>query len=75
MNEDNDELAEKLGDGWEICGFDVAMMAAGAVAQYILLRKDNSVGVFTLVANGSNELGRGFKLISPPPPRKKGFFG
>lgn len=77
MTSENDELGEMLADGWEVCGYDVSMMAAGAVAQYILLRKDNSLATFTVLNNGAREIARSASVLTPKqePPPKKGFFG
>lgn len=75
--EPEDEIATYLNDGWDIAGYSVCMLAAGATAQYILLRKGNSLATCTVLINGANELGRGVNILTPKttPPRKKGFFG
>lgn len=75
MTEEKDELADMLADGWEIAGYSQLMMALGATSDQILLRKGNSVAVFSTVNNGGKEMGRGVRMISPKPPAKKGFFG
>ena len=64
----DDELGSLLNAGWEIAGYDVAMMAMGATAQYILLRKGNSLGTFSIVINGGQELARGFSVLTPKAP-------
>lgn len=77
MSSENDELGAMLADGWDVCGYEVCMMAAGATAQYILLRKENSLATFTIVKNGAKEMGRAAEVLTPwkPPAPKKGFFG
>lgn len=74
---DEDELARYLGDGWEIAGYSVCMLAAGATAQHILLRKGNSLATCIVLINGPKELGRGVTLLTPKPsaPAKNRFFG
>lgn len=73
MGDDKDELADMLADGWEIAGYNQVLMALGATSDQILLRKGTSVAVFGVVMNGSKELARGVRMISPKPARK-GFF-
>lgn len=71
---EDDEIAKYLNDGWEIAGYSVFMMAAGATCQNILLRKGNSLATAMVLINGPKELARAVNMISPKP-AKKGFFG
>lgn len=77
MTETNDELGQMLDDGWEIAGYTVNMLAAGAQHYNILLRKGNKLTNFGILRNGGSELGRGATVLTPhtPPPAKKGIFG
>ena len=74
---EQDQLGQYLTEGWDVCGYSVCMMAAGATSQHILLRKENSLATCVIVINGGNELGRGVVMLTPksPPATKKGFFG
>ena len=74
---EQDQLGQYLTEGWEVCGYSVCLMAAGATSQHILLRKENSLATCIIVNNGSNELGRGVVMLTPkaPSPAKRGFFG
>ena len=72
---DVDELEAMLADGWVISGYSVCLMAMGATSHHILLQKGTNVSTFTLVLNGGKEVGREAIPISPPRPKKKGFFG
>lgn len=76
MSQD-DELGQYLEDGWEVNGFSVCMMAAGATSQHILLRKGNSLVTFVYVNSGPKEIGRRMDVLTPmvAVPPKKGFFG
>lgn len=73
---EEDPIAEFLNDGWEVAGYSVCLMAAGATSQHILLRKGSSLATATVLINGPKELGRSVNLLSPKPPApaKKGFF-
>lgn len=73
---ENDELGAMLADGWEIVGYTVNMLAAGAQHYNILLRKGNSLTNYGILQNGSRELVRGATVLTPHAPMaKKGFFG
>jgi len=74
---EGDVIANYLDDGWEVAGYSVFMMAAGATCQNILLRKGNSLATAMVLINGPKELARAVNIISPKPPSqlKKGFFG
>lgn len=76
MTEEIDPFPEYLADGWEIAGYSVCMMAMGATAHYILLRKGNSLAQGGIIYN-NGEVGRSVKMISPKPEPapKRGFFG
>jgi hypothetical protein len=76
-NPDN-ELENLLKDGWNVDGYSVCMMAAGALAHNILLRKDYELRCITVISNQGKELGRNPGISfspKPPTPVKKGFFG
>lgn len=51
-------------------------MAAGAMLQSILLRKDERLESVTIVVNGGQEVGRQFYTLAPAPQpaQKKGFW-
>lgn len=76
MMDPTDPFPEYLADGWEICGYSVCMMAMGATAHYMLLRKGAQLAQGTVLNNGK-ELARSVVMISPrpEPTAKKGFFG
>jgi hypothetical protein len=72
----DDELTALLDEGWDIAGYTVNLMAAGAQHINILLRRENELVNFWIVVNGNSEVGRGKKVLAPhilPP--KRGFFG
>lgn len=77
MIPEDDELGKLLADGWDVCGYSVCMLAAGALSHHILLRKGSSLTTFGILQNGKNELTRGPSVLTPKPeaPVKKGFFG
>lgn len=76
MTEPKDELSELLSDGWEIAGYTVNMLAAGAQHYNILLRKGTALTNFGILWNGGNELARGATVLTPFTPKpKRGFFG
>ncbi len=77
MPNDIDELGAMLADGWEVCGYNTLLFAAGAMSHNILLRKENSLATFTILKNGAKELGRSVEVHTPwePAPPKKGIFG
>ena len=76
MSEVTDPFPEYLADGWEIAGYSVCMMALGATAHYILLRKGTSLAQGTILYN-NGEMARSVIMISPKPEPapKRGFFG
>lgn len=77
MNAETDELAAHLADGWEIKGYSVCLMAAGATSHHVLLQKGAHVATFGIVNPGPKEITRGLNVISPKPEAapKRGFFG
>lgn len=77
MNVEQDQLGQLLSEGWDVCGYSVCLMAAGATSQHILLRKDNSLATCIIVNNGGKELGRGISVLTPMAEvsKKRGFFG
>ncbi len=72
---EKDDLAEMLESGWGIAGYSVCLMAAGATSHHILLQKGSNISTFAVVLNAGEELGRGAVTLSPPMPKKKGWFG
>ena len=72
-----DEITEMLSEGWEIAGYSVALLAAGAHSHNILLRKGSMLNSVTIITQGENETGRIMNVIAPMPsqPERKGFFG
>lgn len=76
MADEQDELQTYLTGGWEVAGYSVCMMAAGATSHHILLRKDNELAVCGIINPGPKEIGRGVNVISPRASvQKRGFFG
>lgn len=72
---ESDELGAMLADGWEIAGYTVNMLAAGAQHYNILLRKGNALTNFGILQNSGKELARGATILTPhSPAAKKGFF-
>lgn len=69
-----DRLSEMLADGWEIAGYSIQVLAAGAMTHSLLLRKAHELASITIVFNGAKELGRNFCQIAPMAPQKKGWF-
>jgi hypothetical protein len=47
-----------LTDGWEIAGYAVTMMAAGAMTHSLLMRKGKNLRSVTVVVQGDREIGR-----------------
>ena len=76
-DENEDQLSEMLADGWEIAGYTVNMLAAGAQHYNILPRKGTNLTNFGILWSGQSELARVATVITPyvKPPAKKGFFG
>lgn len=76
MAESEDELGEMLEDGWEIAGYTVNMLAAGAQHYNILLRKGSALTNFGILQNAGKEIMRGKTVLTPyTQPEKKGWFG
>ncbi len=77
MTEQNDDIEAYLSDGWEISGYPVCMMAAGATSHHILLRKGTSLATCTLLNPGPKEIARSVNVIVPKPisAEKKSFWG
>ena len=71
MTDEHDEIQTYLADGWEIAGYSVCMMAAGATSHHILLRKENGLVTCGIISPGPKEIGRGISVISPKPAVKK----
>ena len=73
----SDDIEQMLADGWVIEGYAVDMMAMGALAHSVLLRKGTHLTTVTVVTNSGKELGRTAIELSPRPMAqpKKGFFG
>jgi hypothetical protein len=73
----SDEIEQLLNDGWEIAGYSVCLMVAGALSHHVLLKKASELKSVAVVVNGGKELGRATTVLSPAPivPEKKGFFG
>lgn len=71
------DIEELLSEGWAIAGYATDMMAMGAIAHSILLKKENHLTTITIVSNAGKELGRTAIPLSPKPADqpKKGFFG
>lgn len=69
------ELEQMLVDGWEIAGYSVSMMAAGALVHSTLLRKDTKLTAVSVGFNGAKELGRNVNDLTAITVPKKGFFG
>ncbi|MCU0902401.1 MAG: hypothetical protein MUE83_00820 [Tabrizicola sp.] len=63
-----------LDDGWELAGYSVNLMVAGALAHHIMLRKGSSLTTVTVVSNAGKEVGRSALQLAPLAPAKKGFF-
>ncbi|MEL6584443.1 MAG: hypothetical protein AAFQ36_11475 [Pseudomonadota bacterium] len=74
-DEDPDELADMLNDGWDLAGYSVNMLAAGALAHNVLLRKGNDLTSVVILKQGDSETGRVVSVLSPRPEKKKGFWG
>lgn len=71
----SDTLTNRLKDGWTIEGYSTTIMAAGAMTQSILLRKDDRLESVTIVVNGGQEVGRQFYTLAPAPqPAQKKVF-
>lgn len=70
-------VEDYLKNGWEIAGYSVTMMAAGALVHNILLRKDAALTAVSVITNVNGELGRSVTKLAPKPAdtKKKGFFG
>jgi len=72
---EEDDLTEMLENGWEIAGYSVAMLAAGAISHNILLKKGPKLTSTTILTQGESETGRIVNVLAPMPEKKKGFFG
>jgi hypothetical protein len=69
------DLAKMLESGWAVVGYSVCLMAAGATSHHILLQQGSNVTTFVVILSSGEELGREAVPLSPPMPKKKGWFG
>lgn len=69
------DLGAMLESGWLIESYSVCLMAMGATSHHILLRNGPKVSNYMIVMNGQEELNRSCTSFSPPPAKKKGWFG
>lgn len=69
------EIEQMLRDGWDVAGYSVSMMAAGALVHSTLLRKGTRLTSVSVVFNGTTELGRSVNELTAMPAPKKGIFG
>lgn len=75
-DEKRNQITEMLQDGWEVVGYSVCLMAAGATSHHTLLRKGSDLVNAVVIMNGPEELGRDVYQFSPAGPiKKKGWFG
>lgn len=73
-NQVDDKLLTLMESGWDIAGYSSNVLAAGAMTQSILLRKNNELISVAIVHMGDREVGRTFTPISPLHEKRKGWF-
>lgn len=74
-DDDRTELTTMLEGGWTVAGYSTCLSALGLIMHHILLQQGSNLTTVMIGIQAGNEEGRSINVLSPAPPKKKGWFG